>query len=163
MLHKQIKFSFKNKLLIYLNDVIGLKIPKLFWKNKEPILKLYQEGSSKIEKMLDLSKMIKNNRTFKILLKNTLLNKDVQNQIKHTSKNLINLEPDKFDLTSDSIGKSESNVKNEEQENVGENKNQSKFILELQNDILSNLKNKTAERFNNSLIKKKMDEQKEKL
>ena len=157
MLHKQIKFSFKNKLLIYLNDVIGLKIPKLFWKNKEPILKLYQEGSSKIEKMLDLSKMIKNNRTFKILLKNTLLNKDVQNQIKHTSKNLINLEPDKFDLTSDRIGKSESNVKNEEQENVGENKNQSKFILELQNDILSNLKEKTAERFNNSLIKEKMD------
>ena len=140
-----------------MNDVIGLKIPKLFWKNKEPILKLYQEGSSKIEKMLDLSKMIKNNRTFKILLKNTLLNKDVQNQIKHTSKNLINLEPDKFDLTSDRIGKSESNVKNEEQENVGENKNQSKFILELQNDILSNLKEKTAERFNNSLIKKKMD------
>ena len=140
-----------------MNDVIGLKIPKLFWKNKEPILKLYQEGSSKIEKMLDLSKMIKNNRTFKILLKNTLLNKDVQNQIKHTSKNLINLEPDKFDLTSDRIGKSESNVKNGEQENVGENKNQSKFILELQNDILSNLKNKTAERFNNSLIKKKMD------
>lgn len=39
-----------------------------------------------------LSKIIRNNRTFKILLKNSLMNEKIAEQIKHTEKHLIDLE-----------------------------------------------------------------------
>ena len=71
--------------MLFLSNVLGLPVPKLFWKNKVQITKLYKEGHQRIEKMLDLSKIIRNNRTFKILIKNTLMSDDVQNQLKHIS------------------------------------------------------------------------------
>ena len=42
--------------------------------------------------MLDISKMMRNNRLFKILLKNSILNKQIAEKIQHTEKYLIDLE-----------------------------------------------------------------------
>ena len=42
--------------------------------------------------MLDLSKIIKDNRTFKILLKNSIMKEEIKRNIKHTGKHIIDLE-----------------------------------------------------------------------
>lgn len=70
----------------------GLCFPVSLWPRKHAFVKLYKEGAKNIEKMLDLSKIIKNNRTFKILLKNSLMNTKIAKQLKHTEKHLIDLE-----------------------------------------------------------------------
>lgn len=56
------------------------------------LTKLINESSKKIDKMLDISKMMRNNRLFKILLKNSILNKQIAEKIQHTEKYLIDLE-----------------------------------------------------------------------
>ena len=45
----------------------------------------------KIVKMLDLLKMVKDNRKFKVLLKNSLMSQEISEHIKHTKKFFINL------------------------------------------------------------------------
>ena len=83
--------------MLFFSNVMGFHVPKLFWDNKVQIIKLYKEGQNRIDKMLDLSKIIKNNRTTKILIKNTLMSEDVQYRLKHSSKNIIDLEEKQFD------------------------------------------------------------------
>ena len=41
-------------------------------------------GEIKIMKMLDLLRIIKDNRKFEIILKNSLMNEEIAEQIKHT-------------------------------------------------------------------------------
>ena len=48
--------------------------------------------------MLDLSKMIKDNRSMKILLKNSIMNKQIKHNIQHMGKNIIDLESDLSDF-----------------------------------------------------------------
>ena len=51
--------------------------------------------------MLDISKMMRNNRLFKILLKNAFLNMEVSQNIKHTEKYLIDLDSSISDTPED--------------------------------------------------------------
>ena len=44
--------------------------------------------------MTDLLRIIKNNRKFKIILKNSLMNKEIAEQMKHTEHYQINLDAD---------------------------------------------------------------------
>ena len=48
-------------------------IPKFCFNKKNAFEKLYRKGDKKIEKMLDLLKMVKDNRKFKVVLKNSLM------------------------------------------------------------------------------------------
>ena len=52
-------------------------IPKTCFKKKLSFKKLYNEGEKKIEKMLDLLRIIEDNRKFKIILKNSLMNDEI--------------------------------------------------------------------------------------
>ena len=54
--------------------------------------------------MLDISKMMRNNRLFKILLKNSILNKKIADKIEHTEKYLIDLESDLSDTPDEDVG-----------------------------------------------------------
>ena len=71
------------------------------FKNKNKLTKLIMESENRIEKMLDISKMMRNNRLFKILLKNAFLNMEVSQNIKHTEKYLIDLDSSISDTPED--------------------------------------------------------------
>lgn len=51
-------------------------------------------GAEKIEGELNIVKIMNYLRNFKVVLKNSLLTKDVKEKIKHTGKNLIELDSD---------------------------------------------------------------------
>jgi hypothetical protein len=70
--HKEIKISIPDKIKLFLS-LHGKVMPTVFFKKKAAFQKLYNEGKQKIEKMLDLFKIIKDNRKFKIILKNSLM------------------------------------------------------------------------------------------
>ena len=53
--------------------------------------KMVEIGSEKIETQLNIIKIITNLRHMKILLKNSLMNPEVNNKILHSKKNIINL------------------------------------------------------------------------
>lgn len=53
---------------------------------------MLHEGKRRIEKELDIVKIMKSIRNVKILMKNSLLSPDVKFQIAHAEKNLIDLE-----------------------------------------------------------------------
>ena len=44
--------------------------------------------------MLDIKRLIRDNRNFKILLGNSLMSKEIIDKIRHVEKNLIDLESD---------------------------------------------------------------------
>jgi hypothetical protein len=56
--------------------------------------KMYEIGSNKIEAQLNIVKIITNLRHMKILLKNSLMNPEVNHKILHSKKNIIDLESD---------------------------------------------------------------------
>ena len=53
---------------------------------------MIHDGKKRIEKELDILKIMKSIRNVKILMKNSLLSPDVKFQIAHADKNLIDLE-----------------------------------------------------------------------
>ena len=47
------------------------------WKKGPRLKKLYKNGEKRINKMINLPKLVKDNRNFKILLKNSLLSPEI--------------------------------------------------------------------------------------
>jgi hypothetical protein len=82
-LHQEIRLNFRDKFLLFLT--INFKIiHKCCFNRKAAFEKLYNEGDKKIEKMLDLLRIVKDNRKFKVVLENSIMNKEILEQIKHT-------------------------------------------------------------------------------
>ena len=54
-------------------------------------------GSQKIEGELNVVKIMNDLRNLKILLKNTLLTKEIKDKISHTGKNIIDLDSESSD------------------------------------------------------------------
>ena len=61
-------------------------------RNHNQLTKLYDKGSEKLEKSLDIVHIIKNLRKLKILVKNKFLDKDTHFKLNHNNKNIIDLE-----------------------------------------------------------------------
>ena len=59
---------------------------------RQKLMKLFDMAEERLEKEMNMVKMIKGLRTIKILMKNSLLSKEIQDQISHTDKNIINLD-----------------------------------------------------------------------
>ena len=72
----------------------GIKLPSCLWnKNKRTkIEKLYSESNKRIEKMLDLKKLVKSIRMMKTLLEHSLLTESIKNKIKNVGNHYIDLE-----------------------------------------------------------------------
>ena len=71
-MHKEIRINLKDKLMLFLS--INLKlVPKSCFKKKVAFEKLYNEGDKKIQKMLDLLRIVKDNRKFKVVLENSIM------------------------------------------------------------------------------------------
>jgi len=66
-------------ILLYISDSpIGFLIPEFLFKKKKKLLKLLHDGKRRIEKELDILKIMKSIRNVKILMKNSLLSPDVK-------------------------------------------------------------------------------------
>ncbi len=85
-----IKFNFTLTLFFYLSS-FGSLFSKCL-PNFEKYNKLYKEGSSRIEKELDLVKIIKDLRTLKIIVKNLFLDPEFKLEIDNYKKNIIDLD-----------------------------------------------------------------------
>ena len=70
-------------------------------KNKH-LIKLYEQGVQRVDRMLDIVTIINELKNIKILMENTVLNDEVKDSIKHSKDNLIILDEDdlKFDSSS---------------------------------------------------------------
>jgi len=66
-------------ILLYVSDSpFGFLIPSFMWKKKKKLLKMLHDGKKRVEKELDIVKIMKSIRNVKILMKNSLLSKDVK-------------------------------------------------------------------------------------
>jgi hypothetical protein len=74
--HKEIRINFKDKFLLFLS--LNIKcVPKSCFKKKIAFEKLYYEGNKKIDKMLDLLRIVNDNRKFKVVLKNSIMSQEI--------------------------------------------------------------------------------------
>ena len=65
--------------LLYISDSpFGFLVPELMWKKKKKLLKMIHDGKRRIEKELDIRKIMKSIRNVKILMKYSLLSPDVK-------------------------------------------------------------------------------------
>lgn len=62
------------------------------WKKREKLQTLHDEAVDRIENDLDLIKVVRNMRNFKILLKTFLMTEKVKFEVAHQAKNIIDLE-----------------------------------------------------------------------
>lgn len=85
-MYDNIKLYFAN------NSIFALCCCAAIFKRKKILQTLFDEATLRIDKETDLLKIMKTLRNTKILLKNSVMNKDVLFQIAHADKNLINLD-----------------------------------------------------------------------
>ena len=92
--YRNIKLDFKDTLFLYLSDWFGfLYCDKCWSKSKKKRLdRLLEQGSKRIEGELNIVKILNDLRNLKILLKNSILTKEIKEKIAHTGKNIIDLD-----------------------------------------------------------------------
>ena len=83
----------------------------LWWK-KSRLETLYEKGQEKIEKELDIVKLVKNLRYMKILLRSSLMSKKMKFDIMHAQKNLIELSEEEEEEPQDKKDGQETNRDN---------------------------------------------------
>ena len=76
---------------LYLAKTLGRFFPNSCWKNKEKFEKLYDDGEQKIQELLDMAILVKTLRTNKIMLEQSMCNKEIMYLIKHGRENWIDL------------------------------------------------------------------------
>lgn len=67
-------------------------VPEKLWSKKFKFIHLYDKATKRITGILDEVKMIKNIRTFKELLNNSILTKSVKKAIRHTKSHYIDVD-----------------------------------------------------------------------
>ena len=78
--------------MLYISGVLGRCFCDFCWSKKKKLQILKEKGAGKIEAELNIVKIMNYLRNFKVVLKNSLLTKDVKEKIRHTGKNLIELD-----------------------------------------------------------------------
>jgi len=78
-MHRPIRIAMWENILLYVSDSpFGFLIPSFMWKKKKKLLKMLHDGKKRVEKELDIVKIMKSIRNVKILMKNSLLSHDVK-------------------------------------------------------------------------------------
>ena len=90
--HRAIGIKSHDNLLLYLANTLGCLFPSGLWKKQKKLQYLLEEGGDRIEAKLNIVKMAKNQTDLKVLMRNSMLNEDVQFNIKHSEKNYIDLD-----------------------------------------------------------------------
>ena len=80
--HKHIRIKFWENTLLFISDsCLSFLIPHKLWHKKKKLIRLLNEGRKRIEKELDIVKILKSLRDIKILMKNSLMTPEIKYQI----------------------------------------------------------------------------------
>lgn len=102
--HHEIRVKYFDGVRLYIANCMGCFFPTFCWSNVTKFQQIYNETGDKIETELNIIKIIKNLKDIKILMKYSLLTKELKHQIRHSEKYLIDLdaeieeEPDESDI-----------------------------------------------------------------
>jgi len=90
--HKVIKMKLLDSIrLFFCQGCLG-KLNCGFWKNRDLFVKLQKEGTDRIDKELDILRLIKNLRNMKILLRNSIMDDKAKFWVNHSDKKIIDLD-----------------------------------------------------------------------
>ena len=111
-----------NLLLFLHNNIICVRLCP--WKKSVKLRKLYNEGRSKILKDLNLVKLVRNLKRMKNLMKNSLMTKQIEFELVHNFKNVIDIDTpvEESDEASESF-ETESTYPDGEDSNENNNNN----------------------------------------
>ena len=91
-MHHQISIKGRDIAKLFLTNTFGNRCCLKNWNKHAKLTKLYQVGESRIERELDIIKIMNTLRNVKIILRNSMMSDEVLEQMRHTNKNLINLD-----------------------------------------------------------------------
>ena len=99
--HKRIVLTTSDFVKLYFARMLGCFFPSKIFQKREKLLKLYYIAEERINKEMNMVKLIKGLRNIKILMKNSMMSKDVRFQLEHVDKNVINLDTSSDDSQKD--------------------------------------------------------------
>jgi hypothetical protein len=77
--HRHIRIKLWENVLLYISDTkFGFLIPSFCWTKKKKMLKVLNEGKERMEKELNIVKIMKSVRDIKILMKHSMMSPDVR-------------------------------------------------------------------------------------
>lgn len=88
--------TFDN-ILLYLSNQLGCLFPCICWSKREKLNRLYEKSNDRIDKELDLVKVVKNMKSFRVFLKNFLMTEKIKFEIAHSFKNCVDIDTDSDD------------------------------------------------------------------
>lgn len=90
--HRLVRLRRTDVILLFLHAYCPCFKYICCWKNRAIVTKLFNEGKMKIEKDLNIIKLVKNLKRLQILMRSSFFNRDVKFQIAHSVYNCINLQ-----------------------------------------------------------------------
>ena len=90
--HRVMRMKSSDKVKLYLANKLGWLFRPGLWDKKEKFQKMYQTTQDRLETELNIVKIIRSLRDIKILMKNSLMTPELKQMIRHTDKNLIDLD-----------------------------------------------------------------------
>lgn len=91
--NRLIIISKLDKLLLFLSPPLQIgKYLCCFWSKYKKMNMFYKLGKERVEKELNISKLVKNLRNLKILIKNSFLNDNIGFMIYHSRKNTLDID-----------------------------------------------------------------------
>ena len=93
---------------------MGCFFPSCCWSKKVKLQRLFERSDERIQNELDLIKVVRNMKSFKILLKNFLMTDKVKFEIAHSAKNCIDLDSESESEEIDVVDQIDQEVKQKE-------------------------------------------------
>ena len=91
--HRKIRVRLVDSLkLFWANSRFGCCCSPKLWKNVHKFKKLYRVGENRIEKELNIVKIMKNIKDIKICLRNSIMDDRTKYEIRHSNKKVIDLD-----------------------------------------------------------------------
>ena len=92
--HYTLHLKIMDKVKLYLSQYFGFLCCKPCWMRRDKFTKMYEEGASKMEKELNIFKLLKSIRRMKILVKNQMMTPKIKTLLDHSNKNIIYISTD---------------------------------------------------------------------
>ena len=109
-MHRHINLSSKDNICLYLANQLGCLFPCICWSKREKLQRLYEKSNERIDKELDLIKVVKNMKSFRVFLKNFLMTDKIKFELAHSMKNCIDIDTDSDEDETVFVGKTRDEV-----------------------------------------------------
>ena len=117
--HRYIDIKTKYWVKVYFARILGDCCCNCMFKRKDRFMKLYERGQDRVEAELNIVKIMKSLRDMKILMKNSMMDKQVRYQIRHSEKNILNLDSTSSEEYGDEVEEPQTKQKDQENDQGG--------------------------------------------